>query len=180
MRKEKIGKLIANGKFAEADRTWLKGLEDSVFDKIWSMGKVQKADPPPASNSKAPEANAAPPAAPEAPLSANEMDPEEKEALEHGKRLFRQLKNNLIDGIMANKRNKFTKETLASKPIEELEALSDLAGVDVDFSANAPASKGKAPIDLNSRREDGSGIPVPPKMNWKRLDNGNFVPDYTN
>lgn len=180
MRKEKIGKLIANGKFAEADRTWLKGLEDSVFDKIWSMGKVQKADPPPASNSKAPEANAAPPAAPEAPPSANEMDPEEKEALEHGKRLFRQLKNNLIDGIMANKRNKFTKETLASKPIEELEALSDLAGVDVDFSANAPASKGKAPIDLNSRREDGSGIPVPPKMNWKRLDNGNFVPDYTN
>lgn len=54
-----------------------------------------------------------------------------------------QVKGKLIDGIMANSRNRFTKEQLTAKDIGELEAIAELGKVEIDYSgASARANVG--------------------------------------
>lgn len=54
--------------------------------------------------------------------------PEIRSTLLRGVRMERERKDALVSGLMANERNRFSKEALAGKDVDELEALAALAG----------------------------------------------------
>ena len=58
---------------------------------------------------------------------------EMKDVLKSGAEMHRNKKKEIVDGILANKRNKFTAEDLTAKPMSELEAIAELAHTP-DFS----------------------------------------------
>ena len=59
------------------------------------------------------------------------------EVLESGRRMHRAKKDKLVETLMGNERNKFTKEQLEAKDVIELENLAELAYVAVNYEANA-------------------------------------------
>jgi len=144
-RKERIDALIAaeGSDWEEQDREALTGLSDEQFDKVERGAKVT-AEPPAEQ----------PPAEDEAPKE-NEQDdepvtvdtflanaPEEvKETLTSAVKLQKSKKDSLVKGLMENKRNKFTKEQLEAKTLEELESLASLAQVEVSYKGQNPAQE---------------------------------------
>ena len=82
----------------------------------------------------------------ETPVTADEYvanAPEEiREVLESGRRMHKAKKEKLVDTLMGNERNKFTKEQLEAKDVIELETLAELAYVAVNYEANAGPGDG--------------------------------------
>lgn len=161
-RKTAIDALITckNTRFDEDDRAWLNTLEDVRLDKLRvnedpPPADPPKEDPPPADPPKdaSPPADtpkdASPPAdmpkdnAPkdnaQKPQTVDEYigsaPPEIQGVLRRSVARDRQIKNKLVEALVANERCAFTKEQLAIKDIGELENLIALARVEVDFSA---------------------------------------------
>jgi hypothetical protein len=114
---------------------------------------------------KEPEPKAEPEPKPKTPdeFIANAPD-EMKEVLSAGLKMHRDKKDKLVKALLANKRNKFTEEQLKAKSMDELEALVELAAVEVDYSGNSPLQH-KEP-KINERKEDGSGVPDMPQPAW--------------
>ena len=143
-KKELVKDLVAceGTRFTEEDTSWLESLSVEQLEKL----KAPEETPKPTGNETPPEPEKKPdgPKKEETPAEQKPKTAEEyvKEApLEVQATLTRALKrdratkNALVKALLANDRNKFTEEELNAKDIEELERLTELANVDVDFSA---------------------------------------------
>ena len=144
--KAKVDGLIANstGKFTEADRTWLTAMSDEQIDKFVGMGidtaKAERA------NAEAATTEAVNRAVAEA-LKANEgkkpatveefiasAPGEISTMLAEGVRMQRDRKNFLVEGLKANKANRFSEDELKAMSLQMLENLASLGAGNVDYS----------------------------------------------
>jgi hypothetical protein len=91
---------------------------------------------------------------------------EYKEMVTDGLKIQKDRKDSLVKAVMANDKNKFTKEQLEAKAIDELEALVALIGDDVDFSLNAGGDSDDEEPKHNERQKDGKGVPDMPVPLW--------------
>lgn len=127
MKKEEIvNSLISNTAtpWVEEDRETLMAMEDAVLDKLVpAPAPVANAEPATA----APVANAEP-----APAAATTADyiaaapPEIRAVLQNGLAAHQAEQAKLIDQITGNAANTFTKEFLATKPLDELRGIATL------------------------------------------------------
>lgn len=158
-REKVITALIANGTYKEEDREELKKLDEKHLSKLAKLTET----PPPAETAaevKEPEKEAP---AVEAKKEDDKPQTEEeyinaappgvREVLEEGLNMRKQKKDSIITALTANTNCKFTKEQLEKKPITELEALAELARVEVDYSLQAG---GKA--------DNEDSVPAPPPL----------------
>jgi hypothetical protein len=134
--KKLVNSLIANEhtQWQEQDRSFLEEMDlDSLkkFDPIINK-EPEKEEPTETVVNKEPEKKDPP-----KPVTAQEYvdnsPPEVREVLNAAMRIHKEKKNGLIEQILANARNKFTKEALQAKPLDEIENLAAIA-VPVDYS----------------------------------------------
>jgi len=75
-----------------------------------------------------------------------------QDVLKDGLRMYNDKKTKMVNEILANKRNKFSKDVLEKKDAEELEALVELGkSAPADYSANEPSKesgKDDEPLDM--------------------------------
>lgn len=151
-----IDELIANEgtKFTENDREFL-GEFDLETLELFRPVVVEKDETPPDTNEETPpdtnEADDEPATAQE---YINNAPPEVREVLNSAMTTHQKRKNKLVKQITSNARNKFTKEQLSEKPLDELEMLAELA-VDVNYEGQG----GSNPPDTNSQKEEPLGLP---------------------
>lgn len=153
-RKTSIDALIAceDNRFTEEERVWLNTLEDVQLDKLRAVEtKANAEDPPkddppkdepskdeppksdpPKDNVKPTVDNAPPPSVDE---YISKAPPEIQATLLRSVTRDREIKDLLVEALVANERCAFTKEALAAKDIGELENLIALARIEMDFSA---------------------------------------------
>jgi hypothetical protein len=153
---EKVGALIDNDRtrFGEECRDWLMTLEDEQLDRLSPLDppppEEKEETPPPEENEEAPP----PPEEKEEPVTLEgyiaKAPPEIATSLRRSVKFDQAAKAKLITALMANKRNPFSKEQLEAKEIDELEQLSKLADIEVDYSGNA----GGPPSTANDEEED--------------------------
>lgn len=141
---EKVQLLIENEKtpFAEDDREWLSALTEDQIDKLITEEEEETDVDDPKKGEKSEVAKAAeevanaamgtPPAASdEKPLTVDEYiakaPAEIREVLGNGLRMHRERKSSLVAKIVANERNKFSKEQLAAMSVEDLENIANFA-----------------------------------------------------
>lgn len=186
-RKDIVSRLIANkaSGWTEEDREFLEKLEESRFKKIVANaeeaegdedeeeGEVEEQQESPPKKTKA-KATPAPAAV------ANQESDEEylakappsiRAVFNHGLQMLNKQKADAIKVIVANKRNKFTKEQLEAKELPELEALAELA------RDTQPAQEGFAPAPnyfgavgapvSNASNEDDDAPLTTPVMNFE-------------
>jgi len=91
-----------------------------------------------------------------------------KEVLDAGLKMQREKKANLVKGLLANKRNKFTEDQLKDKAVDELEKMAELANVPVDFSAQVGGKSAESELKENEKHPDGSGVPDMPVAKWNK------------
>lgn len=160
-KEELVNGLIANAatQYVEDDREWLSALEEDQLAKMAPAEASQTPEEIAAAEATA-EATAAAEAAESAdtPVVSTEdyiaAAPAEIQAvLNSSVQLHQARKKALVDGLVANARCQFSKESLESKPIDELENISALAG-DISYAGGAPT--------LTANREDDSAIPAAP------------------
>ncbi len=164
---EKVKALIAceRTRFTEKNEDWLNTLDDCT---LVTLEAVEVKEP-----EKEPEKvvdNATPPKADppkeEKPMTAEQYvanaPPEIAEVLNQGVNLLQTRKDNLVKGILANKRCKFSEEKLNTMSIETLEDLAALANVEVDYAGQAPG--------VNTELDDGSIPPAPSIWNLDGTD----------
>lgn len=142
--------LIANEatQYSEDDRDWLSTLEESQLARMSPVvneeeGGKEGEELPEAAVTEEPAEEVEEPAVNAAPTPVSTEDyiasaPSEiREVLDSGLRMHRARKQKLVDGILANKRNTFSKEQLCTKGLDELEAIASLAE-DISYEGNAP------------------------------------------
>ena len=166
MDKEKIvDGLIANTQTAwgEDDRETLMDMDEAVLNKLAPV--VVEPEPvvaaPVANTEGAPVAEVQ-----TAKQYIDDAPPEIRELLTNGLAAHEAAKGELIDAIVANKSNKFTKEFLATKGLQELQGLAALATAGgEDHNAGNPtmfyggaATPASAPV-VNA--EDEEALPLP-------------------
>lgn len=83
-----------------------------------------------------------------------------RELLTNSLRLHTDRKNGLIQGILANARNKFTKEQLEVKSFEEIQMLHDLAAPETPSFAGRGAFQPEAAEGLNANQSDAPEAPL--------------------
>jgi len=185
-REEAVQALIANkgNAFCDQDKDFLMKLEDDQFDKIKVLSRpVEKtADEIAAEKVETDRLAALEQKKINDKKKADEPQTTEqflanapaevRESVEAGLKMIKDKKDSLITGLMANKANKFTKEALETKPVEELENLAALAHVEPDYVGGA--GSGYSVPKINERAPDGSGVPKVKKMKW----NKDGSPDY--
>ncbi len=175
--KEQIDALISNKAthFAEEDRVWLDKLPKEQIDKLSPIVAEEKQLTPEetlAQAQKVVDDNAAATAATAAAADGEEQKPAtmeqyiEKapgdigEMLAAGVAMHKEKKAGLVKALLANSRNKFTKEQLEAKGVTELQTLAELANVPVDYSLNSP--------EVKTNEDDEDVIPDTPHINWKK------------
>lgn len=131
MHKDKVDALIANKgtRLTECDRKWLEGLSDEQGDKLMPV------DPP------SPAANADPPKPAIKTVEdviANSPD-ELKPFLTNAVARENNAKKALVESLLANTRNSFTREQLEAKSSSELESLAKLGAIEVNYEGKAGA-----------------------------------------
>ena len=156
--------LIANCGWDETDREFLMGLNESQLDK---MKKKDAGKEKPAASEK-PTCNTVEEFIGQAPA-------EMQDVLRSGLTAHQNQKNGLIDVIVANASNKFTKEQLNAMPLGQLEAIAALAKVPAPA---APATNQGTPPAADYSGQGGQGTPVAnetkqeplglPVINWKK------------
>ena len=174
--KKYVAGLIANERtqFSEDDRDWLEKMEMAQLEKLAPKDPPEK----PAVNAiegkpdvkpdqkpdQEPDQKPAINADEKKPLTADEYvaeaPPEIRENLLRSLKRDRQVKADVIKGLIANKRNKFTEDQLKAKSLDELEALASLAQVEVDYTG-----KGGPPVDNAGANSDQA--PPMPEMTWQ-------------
>jgi hypothetical protein len=194
MKKEELVKfLIDNKAYLDEDKDMLMALDEKVLERLKvqaesSIAQTQKiqdlekkvADAEAVANDDADDDEEEEEEEDLSNLSAEEfltkskMPEDVRELLQNGVKMHKDKKAQLVGVLVANKRNKFKKEQLEAKSIEELDALVSLANIEPDFTGNVqPRHDDKAP-KINERQEDGTGVPVMPTPKWV-----NGKPDYS-
>jgi len=191
-KKEMVDAIItANAGWAEADRESLMALNEGQLKLIQSAATPKKKDEEDmeadeakkkgakASNSAQPAqapvtaaaapAPAAAPAAAQAPNVVSIQDyirqaPKEmQEVLNNSLDVYNAEKVKLIDAIIANKNNAFTKEDLNARPLNELRNIARLAVVEVsalEHNRLIPNYAGQAPVIAQGGGEEPLEVPV--------------------
>jgi len=127
-------------RFQESDREFLSGLSEAQLERLKAPENVivKLADPP------APAAAANAQAAPAKPQTAQEYidsaPTEIRSVLQRAVNAEKLAKTGITEKLLANKNCGFTKEELESKPLDELQALAQLAQVEIpdpDYSGQA-------------------------------------------
>lgn len=155
-KKEKVDFLIGNADsgWVEVDREHLDKTPDAALDKIVANAEVSIAAKKGAKDLKpapipAPVVNSDPPPA----VPAKPQTPEEyianapagvREVLMNSVSVYNAEKGRLVDAIVANKQNRFSKEFLMMKDITELQGLAALAAVPTQQTATLPSYFGSA------------------------------------
>jgi len=166
-KKQKVDALIANskGSFTEEDRVRLDAFTETQLDALAPA-------PAPAPTPAAVVGNAAvipfvPTPAPVAPPAPKTMEefisgaPEAmRDVLHNSVRIHNEEKTKLVDALLANKNNEFTKEELNHRPLGELQRLARLASVEVP-AARVGNYSGQAPVPAaNSQVEEALELPT--------------------
>lgn len=164
----KVKALIDNAatKFTEEDRDWLMALEEEQLAKL-EVEEPQEPPVEPQNSDPEPQEPAAQnpePQEPQIPVAASSVQnadeyianapAEIQEVLQTGLRMQRARRDELVKALLENSRNKFSKEQLIAKPLEELENLASLADV-ADYS---PAG---AHLQVHSGGTDDNAPPAP-------------------
>jgi len=143
-----IDELIANEGTAwtEEKRDFL---EEMDLDTLKLFRPIQKEDPKPVDNEHKDEPK---PKLVTTQEYVNNAPPEVREVLNAAMATHKQRKTELVKQITSNTRNKFSKEQLAAKPLEELEMLAELA-VDANYEGQGGSStptntEKEEPLDL--------------------------------
>jgi len=122
---DKMKELLLNKGFSEKSLETLSSLPETELE-VLSQAFAEK-----------PVINQEPPKPVSQNMTVNEyllQVPEQfREVLTNGQRLLDARKSELVNRIIANKRNQFSRETLNGKPIEELEGIAALAA-EPDYS----------------------------------------------
>ncbi len=165
-KEERVKALIAceRTRFTEKNEEWLNTLDDCTLATLEAV-EVKEPAPEPVK----PVGNAAPPKADPGvdptegvkPVTLKEYvdkaPSEVQTVLNRAIARDAEVKANLVKGIVANKRNKFSEEELNSMSIEHLEGIAELANVAVDYSGKVGGVETHA---------DENEIPEAPKL-WK-------------
>lgn len=175
-RKEKIDELLNKELFTNEDREKLEQMDEWTFEQVYNSktkahqleagnGEAEREEEETPGESKTGEDTPTPEGnekkeVPSFDEVLNSAPKEYQEMIRIGINEHNKKKDNLIEAIKANKRNKFTDEQLKEKGIEELEALASLGQVDVDYSLQAGSDYGSSqeedtpqPTSLRERRE---------------------------
>ena len=154
MDKQKIvDELIANEKtsWTEEHRSVLMALDETVLTNM-HVDIVELTKPPVASkpedkpNPTAPVANTQPIVTPKAVTEEeyiNNAPPSLREGMLEAKRTAEEVRKTLIETITANKRNIFTKEYLATKTVEDLRGMANLATTENESPRTIPIFLGQ-------------------------------------
>ena len=158
-------------RFTEDDEEWLMNLELNQLDKL----KVQESQATnkddkkketeeaeggtPTLNQKKEDEN--PAANDEQPITVEQYikdaPPEIGAVLNHAVQQLKNARAELIKALLANERCEFTEEQLNAKTLEELQALSKLANIPVNYVGN----QGGPTVDIN---ENPYGAPPMPPV----------------
>ncbi len=168
---EMIAHLIKSGQWDDNDKEFLTAQNEEHLKYL--VDKVDKAVPVKSeqlvADNKEAVANATKAGAagvePKAPQSVDEYiaaAPEGiREVLNHGLRAHKLAKETLIGKIMANKRNKFTKDQLEAKSLEDLEGMAALVAEDAPVENVTVANyAGQGEVVGNGAEEEPLPIPV--------------------
>jgi len=164
-----VDELIGNHGYAEADRASLMALSDNSLQSILTNAKK----PAPAaskSDAAAPAANSAPAAAPvETPAAKpvasvddyiNNAPAELRDVLRSGITAHNQTKTNLIDAIVANKSNQFTKEYLGTLSLDMLKGIAQIAQAGAPATNSLPQTQQPVPMFVGNGAANGAPLPV--------------------
>jgi len=192
-KKEVVDALIANGRWTEEDREWLMGLEECQLSKMAPVeneaGEDEEDEPKPKAKiadnegegndeedeedeskpkpkAKVEDTPSDPPATNAREFLAN-APPEIKEVLNDALQTQAEQRAKLIETIVANKHNTFTKDQLAAMRTSELRSVSALAeAAEVMTKATgAPSYVGMGNVvNVGGEKEEPLGLPV---YNWK-------------
>ncbi len=146
--KELVNALIANegSQFGEDDREWLMGLEAEQLTKMSPVEPAAPAAQTPEQIAAAEQAEAEADrlqaiADARAPVTTEQYiadaPAEIQQLLNASLDMHRQRKNAVIESLMANDRNLFTKPALEAKSLEELEQIAVLA-TDITYIGQGP------------------------------------------
>ena len=159
-KKESVDRLITNGGFEERDRESLTAYSDEKLARL--MGKLAPENPNPApeavANAAKDEGKGVSPPAPivnnQGPVTWEELwkaaPGEVRESIGEAIEVRNQKKAQLVETIMANSANTFTKDELLAMKLKEVERIAVLA---------APRESGRAPA-LNPSFLGASGAPI--------------------
>jgi len=162
---ERVEALIKNEKttFTEDDKEWLNNLDQEQYERVETTALRfhevdNKVDEP---EKKETVDNQDPATEDKKPITTEDYikqaPPEIQSVLNESLALHNQKRQTLIEGLMANERNKFTKEQLEEMDTIQLEQIAALA--DIPVKANYAANSG-GKVDGN-----GAGEPlVPPRI----------------
>lgn len=177
-KKELVDGLIKNSKglLVEADRERLMAFNEDQLKKLTFADNAaapaepkEKADPAPApvKNEQAPEPKKQEPAPAAAPAPVTLQSyigsaPKEiQDVLHNGMAVYNEEKTKLIEGIVANKNNGFTKEELGAKSLNELRNLSRLAGVEsIPVTMRTGNYSGQGRVPETTEAEEVLDVPV--------------------
>lgn len=140
--KEKIAALMASSVYTEADRTWLESQTEDRLNALTAALPKPEAKAAAAAVVTAPVVETPKAEAPPAPKTAAEFiesAPQEiRDSLRAGFAAAQKHRADVTAQIKASKRNTFTDDQLAAKPVAELEAMAALIGDtdDVDYGPN--------------------------------------------
>lgn len=131
---ELIDEIISNEatQYTEDHRGMLEELPEDVLKVMIEVPKVEKEEIKDSDAGITEE-----PSNDEVIQAAVQKRIDEDPVMQEQKRLYDMKRTKIIEGLIANKRNTFTKEELDGKTLRELEGLASLAKVDVDYSLNA-------------------------------------------
>ncbi len=165
---EKVKALIAceRTRFTEKNEDWLNTLDDCTLATLEAV-EVKEPEKEPekvVDNVKTPPK--ADPPKDEKPVTLEDYvakaPPEIQAVLNRSVARDAAVKETLVKGILANKRNKFSEERLNTMSIDDLEGLAELANVEVDYTGQAPG--------VNTEVDDGSIPPAPSIWNLDDTD----------
>jgi hypothetical protein len=140
---EKVELLVQSDAFEETDRDWLSALEQGQIDKLIAVNEKAEEEPAPADPEPQMNENQA-----IAVLKDHFSDPnkfmsllpdEVRGQMEHGLKLYRDRRHELIQGISTNADGVYTDDELKSMSIDALEKLAKLAKVK-DYSMQGGGS----------------------------------------
>jgi hypothetical protein len=172
-KKAKIDKLIANG-WSEGERTFLEQLEDKRLDELVANATTPAPEPTPAptpvvtptvvNNTTTPAPAVVSPETPEQYLA--KMPVALRSVFNQGMAALKQEGERCIAIVLANERNKFTKEQLESMAQSDLSQLQNLAALAAPVANSMEVSS--FPF-VNFSGAQGAPTPVAPTVNVKPL-----------
>lgn len=162
---EMVKALIAceRTQFTDKDEEWLNTLEESRL-KTLEVPEVKEPDKEPEKKPDKLEDDAPPKDKPDdedKPVTLEEYvakaPPEMQEVLNRSIARDAAVKDTLVKALLSNDRNKFVEDKLRSMTIEDLEGMTELANVEVDYAGQTPG--------VQTHEEDDKIESAPPVWN---------------